>query len=305
MKRLAFSMLELIFVIVIMGILGKFGVEFISKAYKNFIYTKINTTLQNNSASAVEFIATRLQYRIKDSIISRQPTGNATDYEALSSVAPDDQSYTILEWIGTDIDGFRGDTVPYWSGVIDIDAPGAGTSVLISPQTNTTSINTLIGILSEGNSSISNAAIYFIGSGSDITQDYGWSGNTLYMQDQNGSMHPINSNGNTNEFIPKANNFSGVDIYEYYKLAWSAYAVSLEHNATNNTDNLFLYSNYQPWEGESYTQATKKDLLMQNVDTFRFMSIGSIVKLQICVKSDIIDGDSTGGYSICKEKTVY
>ena len=45
-KRFAFSMLELIFVIVILGVLSKFGVEFLAQAYNNFIFSKINNTLQ-------------------------------------------------------------------------------------------------------------------------------------------------------------------------------------------------------------------------------------------------------------------
>ena len=68
--RNAFTMIELIFVIVIMGILGKFGTEFLIQTYNNFIFTKVNNTLQSNSAQTIEFIASRLQHRIKDSVIA-------------------------------------------------------------------------------------------------------------------------------------------------------------------------------------------------------------------------------------------
>ena len=51
--RNAFTMLELIFVIVIIGILSKFGVEFIAQSYKGFIVSNINNTLQSQSATAV------------------------------------------------------------------------------------------------------------------------------------------------------------------------------------------------------------------------------------------------------------
>ena len=292
-------MLELVFVIVIMGIIGKFGVEFLAQAYKSFIYTKVNHTLQANSTTAVEFISTRLQHRIKDSIIARIP---GVQFDALADVNTSKASqYTVLEWISTDIDGFRGDSNPYWSGIADLDAVGAGNSLIISPQTNTTDINTLIDILSGGSgTSIDNAAIYFIGSNSDITLDYGWdtTDGGAYMQDQNGSMHPIQDTANPNELAPLAGTFS--TISEYYKLSWTANAIVLSSDG-----NLTLHSDYQPWEGDSYTAATKQDLLMQNVDTFQFMAIGSIVKIQVCVKTDIINGDATGGYSLCKEKTIY
>ncbi|MDQ7059830.1 MAG: prepilin-type N-terminal cleavage/methylation domain-containing protein [Sulfurimonas sp.] len=196
MKRYAFTMLELVFVIVIIGILGKFGVEFIAKAYKSFIFTSVNHNLQSNSAMAVEVIASRLQYRIKDSIIARRPSNPplATDpFDALADVNNTIAAqYTVLEWISADIDGFRGDSKPYWSGIADVDNPAVLpppiTNLLISPETNTTAINNLIQILSDdGNvgtppTTIANAALYFIGSNSDIIDDYGWSGNGAYQQ---------------------------------------------------------------------------------------------------------------------------
>jgi len=39
---------------------------------------------------------------------------------------------------------------------------------------------------------------------------------------------------------------------------------------------------------------------MENVDTFRFKAIGSIVKIQVCIKTDLVED-----YSLCKEKTIY
>lgn len=300
MKRYAFSMLELVFVIVIMGIIGKFGVEFLAKAYQSFIFTKINHSLQANTASSVEFIATRLQYRIKDSIIARKATGVATDFDALASVDSNvtvAQEYTILEWVSTDIDGFRGDNKPYWSGVADIDAVPLGTTnLIISPDTNTTAMNTLIGILSDTNSTINDGAIYFIGSNNDVVSGYGWDGSTVAIDAQSGAMHPINTTANINEFQLDTGNFS--EVYEYYSFAWTANAIVLSADG-----NLTLHTGYQPWEGESYTGADKQDLLMQDVDTFQFMAIGSIVKIQICVFTDLTKGEDR--YSICKEKTIY
>lgn len=294
MKRHAFTMLELVFVIVVMGIIGKFGVEFLAQAYKTFIFTKVNDSLQNNSSSTVEFIATRLQHRIKDSIIARKDNGS---FNALSDVdALTAQNYTVLEWVSTDIDNFRGDTTaPNWSGIADLDAVGAGANLIISPETNTTAINTLIGILSNSASGINNAAIYFIGSSSDITTDYGWSANSsAYLQDQNGSVHPIQSTGNINEFAPLASSFS--EVSEYYKLAWTANAIVLSADG-----NLTYHTDYQPWENnEGFADATKQDLLMQDVDTFQFMAIGTIVKIQVCVATDLVEE-----YAVCKEKTIY
>lgn len=297
MRRAAFTLLELIFVIVIMGILAKFGIELLSQAYKSFIFSSINNRLQSQSAAAVETIASRLQYRIKDSIIARK---TAADYKALASSDYGDAA-TILEWVATDIDGFRGNSavMPHWSGIIDIDL--SSSSVLISPRTNTGELNTLISTLSNSNSGIDNAAIYFVGSDSDIFTGYGWGG-AITTQDV--AMHPIRRSataGEENLLIPTNgatgadNNLSGVNVYEYYQLAWTAYAVV--HTPADG--NLTLYYDYQPWEGQSYTDGASATL-MEDVDTFRFKAAGSIVKIQVCVRTDLMED-----YSLCKEKTVF
>lgn len=287
-RRSAFTMLELIFVIVIMGIIGKFGVEFLAQSYRQFIFSSINNRLQSNSAMAVELISAKLQNRIKDSVIARQA---GVTFQALAGSTLGDNA-DVLEWVGADMEGFRGETKPLWSAVIDLDISDA--NQLTSPETNTTAINTLIGDLSYGGSGVNDAALYFIGSNTDIN-GFGYNG---VIADQNQVMHPIKSvAGNADRFAPNTgvNTFSGVDIYEYYKLAWTAYAVV--HTADGN---LTLYYDYQPWQGENYA-AGKSALLMQDVSTFRFRSIGSVVKIQVCVKSNLTGEE----YSICKEKTVF
>ena len=288
--RRAFSMIELIFVIVIMGIIAQFGTEFLAEAYKSFIFSKVNNRLQSNSATAVEFIASRLQYRIKDSVIARK---DASDFKALEDA---NSSYTIIEWVSSDAEGFRGLSQSYWSGIIDVGNSDANSSLLISPETNTTSMNQLIEKLSYGDSDINSSAIYFIGSDSDIN-GYGWDGNAL--TDQSDVMHPIKTGDNINQFVPRkggttdTNSFKDVNIYEYYKFAWTANALVVENN------NLIFYYDYQPWNGDEYSDG-KSAIIVQNVSTFRAMAIGSVMKIQLCVKSTLIEE-----YSLCKEKTIF
>ena len=295
MKK-AFTMMELIFVIVIVGILSKYGVEFMAQAYKGFIFSKINNTLQGQSSSAVEFISKRLSYRIKDSVIARKANGT---YTSVSNATG--SNYTILEWVGSDSDNFRGDALPNYSSIIDLNASTA--SNLHSPDTNTTRLNTLIGRLSQGNSSLSTSALYFIGSNSDITTSYGWTNGTpAFSTQKNVAMHRIKAGTTTEDFSSSIAgvDFSGVDVFEYYKLAWTAYAI-VYNTATKK---LKLYYDYQPWAGESYSTSgknIKSILIMDNVSTFKFGAIGSLIKVQVCVQSQLT-GEK---YSICKEKTIY
>jgi len=296
-KRTAFTMIELIFVIVIMGIIGKFGVEFLAQAYESFIFSKINNELQSNSETAVETIASRLQYRIKDSVIAR-----TTKISAPVAIADATGSnYKVLEWVGVDEDGFRGISddntsayLPNWSGIIDLDA--GDKNRLISPQTNTAKVDAMISDLSSTNHGVDDAALYFIGANTNIQTGYGWNG---ALTNQQGAMHPIKKTANANEFTSSNGvDFSGIDIYEYYQLAWTAYAIVYEPG-TNHKGTLRLYYDYQPWNGGKLSDG-KSAILMENVSTFQFMSIGSIMKIQVCTTSDLVEE-----YSLCKEKTIF
>ncbi len=316
-KRSAFTMIELIFVIVIMGIIGKFGVEFLAQAYRDFIFSKVNHELQANSGAAVELIAARLKNRIKDSVIARTGVPPAAPV-AIANADGTAANYTVLEWVGYDYEGFQGrlNTNPNWSGIIDLNNTNAGINMLVSPGTDTNVTNALISDLSDTNSSINNAALFFIGANSDIQTGYGWDGNLTAINTQDGAMHPISSlAGQVDRFLPFVGDFSGTDVYEYYKLAWTAYAIVYEPGA-NNLGTLRLYWDYQPWKdrngdgsGDQFNDAgivVKSAIIMENVSTFQFTAIGSIMKIQVCTKSTVIDGVNDGqGYSLCKEKTVF
>jgi type II secretory pathway pseudopilin PulG len=298
MRRHGFTFIELIFVVIIMGFLGKYGIEFLAQAYNNFIFSNLNNSLQSRSASAVESIASRLQFRIKDSIIARDVIAPVPDpnYQALASSTFGDDA-TVLEWVGSDIEGYRGVNSPNWSGVIDLYNAATSSTSLVSPDTNITATSALINVLSYTNSTVNDAAIYFIGSDTNINQ-YGWDGAAL--ADQNvSSIHPINANVVVNDRFTSGiagDDFNSTDVYEYYQLAWTAYAVV--HNTVNG--DLTLYYDYQPWNGQDYLTDGKTALLMENVSTFRFKAIGSIVKIQVCVNTDLVED-----YSLCKEKTIY
>lgn len=303
----AFTMLELVFVIVIMGILAKFGVEFLAQAYNSFMFSKINNELQSNSATAVEFVSTRLQHRIKDSVIVRNTIAGYPGTIQPLQGGTKDENATVLEWISADIDGFRGEWIggttnlnlPNWSGIIDIDDGNA--TALVSKGSDTTKINSLINTLSYTNSDINDTAIYFIGSAA-TTNAWGYNG---AITDQNRSMHPITSiSGQPTHFAPDTGvvDFSGPPIWEYYKLAWTAYAVELrDYNNTTNSGTLTLWYDYQPWEGDVYNTDGKSSIIMNNVSSFQFRAIGSLIKIQVCVKSLLTNEE----YSICKEKTTF
>ncbi|MEN8146913.1 MAG: prepilin-type N-terminal cleavage/methylation domain-containing protein [Campylobacterota bacterium] len=279
--RKGFTLIEFIFVIVIFGIMSKFGAEILYKIYENYVYSNTFNRLQNQSEAAVKQIANRLQYRIKDSTIARDSL--AAGVEPIGS---NDGTESVLEWIGVDIDGWKGTatTAPDWSGFIDLQASNA--AALVSP--GTTTVPTTLG----------NPAIFFIGSNVDLNGTaFGWD-RVGAMPNQANDMHPVTFTAGVGLESATAGDFTGEDVYEYYQLAQTAYSVSLE-----GTD-LLLYYNYQPWNGvHSYSAGTQSSLIMENVTSFKFTSMGDIMIIQVCVG----DGNVTGlsEYSICKEKVVF
>ena len=261
MRRKAFTMLELIFVIVIIGIIAKFGVEMLVKAYDNYLFSTVQNRLEQSTGFALQEIANRLSYRIKPSVIVRDKANHdfTSDYTSLADANSSLGSNAILEWIGYDDAGFRGSyngtwNAPDWSGFIDVNNPAHTSSILISPETNTTAENDVIKALSGGSADINTSAIYFIGSNTNI-HGFGWGG---AIKNQQQVMHPIESNATNIDILqsnpskfPSPSDFNGTRVYEFYQLAWSAYAlVYSDANASqnvgyiqkldnNNSNNLF------------------------------------------------------------------
>ncbi|PHR55359.1 MAG: protein containing prepilin-type N- cleavage/methylation domain protein [Arcobacter sp.] len=314
--RNAFTFIELVFVIVVIGILAKFGTNILLTTYKTATASFVNNKILADTELTLSQLSNRLQYRIRSSVVARN--GAAGGFSGLASAGGGE---TVLEWIGYDIDGWLGtaaSTDPTWSGFIDVNNAGAlgvARNYLESPGTNTGNVNTTIQALSPGaaGTGISNSAIFFTGENSNTLTDYGWDENAELFQSTTAA-HRINSLGGglvtqlADATLPlPLSTFAGTDIYENYKLAWTAYAVSLEDGDGDGVnDDLVLYYDYQPWEGEAYDDANSSSvLLLQNVDTFTFQAIGETIKIQICVSDNDALGAGDGGYAVCQETAIF
>ena len=306
--RRGFSLIELVFVIVVMGILAKFGTNLLMTVYRGYAASTVNNRLQVDAELALKQVSNRLQYRIKDSVIARDP---GVAFGSLSS-AP--ANVTVLEWIGYDIDGWLGTSRvgtaaepvfnrPTWSGFIDISHPNAvlnaatvNAAYLQSPGTDTGLADGVIQALSVNGTDINDSTIYFTGANSNVETDYGWNG-VQNFQDITAA-HRVGTGAlATGLYDITGSTFTNTDVYENYKLAWTAYALAIEGN------DLALYYDYQPWMGETYLNNGRRVLLLQNVDTFKFAGIGETIKVQICVNEQNTLGG--GQYAICKETAIF
>jgi len=322
--RKAFTLIELVFVIVIIGILAKFGTNILLTAYTSYAASTTNNKMLGNVELTLKQISNRLQYRLKDSVVVRGPAG----FTDLSNA---DADHTMLEWVGYDIDGWLGSansTNPTWSGFIDIDDPGSigsqavlAASYLESPGTNTNLISTTITSLAADGSdtNINSSAIFFTGANSNVLTDYGWNGVAENNHSITASHHITGDAANVTRLVDNTGvtSFSGTDVYENYKLAWTAYAISIEDfNGDGATypsgefqgdliQDLVLYYDFQPWTGETAAANATPVLLLQNVDTFTFRGIGDTIMIQVCVNDLDALGAADGGYSVCQEIAIF
>ena len=296
-----FTMLELVFVIVILGIVASIGASLIAQVYESYIVQRALHRTSVKAELAAMQIANRLTYRISSSVIGRKLDG--ITYLPLDQV-PDD-TYKILEWISYDNDSFSAQSKPGWSGFCDVE----------SNETNRTSISTpgsnLIGsttpIINNLGGAISDAAIIFAGHEYSPTKNY--IANCMGFDDAT-CISPVNSVDDNITIRVTDNNVKVMT--DQYKLVWSAYAVvptvltstELDERGFKSTDVIYdisLHYNYQPWKGDTYLDnTTLNSTLVTNVESFRFVGKGDTVRFKICVVESI--GDTS--IRSCKEKAV-
>ena len=276
--RDAFSLLELIFVIVILGIVSSLGSEIIAEVYKNYILQRAYHRASIKTELATTQIANRLVYAIPGTAIRR--VGKTGAPEALTDeLSHGSDDYTVLQWVGYDADSFTShdgsgtdERYPGWSGFCDVDA--STHSSIVTRGSNLDLADTIIRNLSKNTSGvatkdITDAAIYF----PNIRNEH-------------------NISAGTAETITLESN--ATKIVEHYKLAWSSYALVVENG------DLFLYYNFTPATDASI--GTNKSLLLKNISTFKFRGDGHTIRLKIC-KNESIGEDFN--ITSCKEMAVF
>jgi len=259
-------MLELVFVIVILGIIASIGAEIIAKVYESYIVQRAEHRATLKTELAATQIANRLSAAIPGTVYRIRNNNNYESIEAdFSGTTGDD--YKGLQWVASDKDSFNAATTPGWSGFCDIDV--STQSSIITPGSDLNATDIIIKNLSNNSKTVSNAAIYF-------------------PYDLNG--HDISTG--TGELITLDNNVS--KIVEHYKLAWSSYALIVEGG------NLYLYYNFNPLPATPVENT--RSLLLENVSTFKFKGAGRTIRFKIC-KEEPISADIN--ISACKEKAVF
>jgi prepilin-type N-terminal cleavage/methylation domain-containing protein len=302
-NKKAFTMIEVIFVIIILGIISSIGSTIIAQLYENYILQRAIHRVSLKTELAVNQIVNRLTYRIPNSVIAKNPTTKT--FIKLEDVSPGitDINNSVLEWIGYDNDSFSAQARPGWSGYCDTSSSNTTTNALATPGSNLNASSTIITNLG-GN--IAQLALLFGLNGAahntaNIPQDadcYGYGGNTTCI-------HQVTITPPTT----LTTNQNAVNIATHYKLAWTAYALvpvaPSDGTAISNTNfDLALYYNYQPWNATQYdNNATSSSIILRKATAFKFSELGGTLRIKLCATEQIGDA-STTNISVCKEKVV-
>ena len=307
MKR-AFTLLELIIVIVILGIIAMMSFNAIMNIYSNYFQTRTVNELETQTEIALEQISKRLEHRIKPSVIARKPSGGFLSLN--DSRVNLNSGYEILEFIPYAYEIFN--DVPSgsskagrYSGYVDLanSSPATG---LISPGSNFTTevIETIKDLTCKDDAS---GCVDFENKDGGVVAIF----SDVYYDVQNSFGYKDNLNldiakvgvkstdGNTLEI----SGFANKQISEQYHLAYTANAIVPEQSTdlkdtANGVFDLNLYYDYRPWMGQGYKNG-EKATLAKNVTRFVFIEKNGVIVLKLCMRA------KNSEITICKSKAVY
>lgn len=275
--RKAFSLIELIFVIVILGIVASIGSEIIAKVYGSYIIQRALYRATMKTELALEQIGNRLRYAIAGTVGARADTSHS--WEEISTVTSSNDK--VLQWVAYDGESFEaipsgGGRTPGWSGFCDLNK--SSKTKLSSPGSKFSLADTIIKNLSDNTKDLNSTVVYFMdvydgATGLPRYYDVKWSDDTHLAFD--------NSNDK--------------NASERYKLAWTSYALSVENG------DLYLYYNFPPYPGASLGNASKS-LLLKHVSNFRFKGGEGSIRIKICLEEPMA---ADANVTACKEKVIF
>ncbi len=321
MRRVGFTLIEMVMVIVILGIVSMIGSDVISKMFRGHINAKITNDLEQKSDIVIDQIAKRLRNAIRPSIIARNSGDDRYKYltdENLSGISPD-----MIEWLGRDYESFMGDpsdsNKPGWSGFIDVNSSQTTKKSFYTPGSKLSYASDVIESLSDNSTSLDDVnkrypALVFkcAMSRDDNKSKWGWdhdrsaypndTNNTLVVKRRGEDILDIVSITGRGGIVLDQRNYLK-QVCEQYYLTWSAYAIIPDRTGGNKHDfKLVLKYNYQPWYGDTYDDAKGEAILAEHVSAFRVRAFMDNIRIKVCLNDGNVTGTKLG---FCKEKVLY
>lgn len=305
----AFTMIELLFVIVILGLVGGIVLETIRQYYENIYRTQEYTKRVSDADHILDQVSKYFENAISSSIVNLDSDAINEGTCKVPEVGDLSHNYTIA-FVGPDIDSLHGvsGSRPGWN---------EDTLLIVGNQINAADANyTMAGNIIHAldlNSSanLTNSAIYESNSADiDTCTRFGLNGGSI------GSLgyHRITASTPTVLTLNTENN--ATDGKRKYLLR-TGYAFRV----LNNGD-FMMYSNFLPWANQRYNTGVnrKENILGQNVahfyadydatdfqDNSNLSDRGLVWRLKVCMRgldANLSDTD-VEGQTICRERRVH
>ncbi|MBN2870185.1 MAG: type II secretion system protein [Campylobacterales bacterium] len=308
-KRSAFTMIELLFVIVILGIVGGFALEAIRNYYEGIYRTSEYTKRVAQADHILEQLSKYFENAISSSIVNLDEDNTLNNCK-IPIAGDEDHDYTVA-FIAVDTDSQRG----MWNNTLGRYQPGWSEDVAVNENNitakdaNNSFAASIIDAL--GTSTLAESAIYNTDS-SDVNACARFNLNTA----SGGSgFHTISSVPNTEMLSLNTVPAHGKRKY----LLRTAYAFRVEDNGSFS-----MYTNFRPWRTpheryDTYANVQQR-VLGENVAHFYadynatdfstnpdLSDRGLVWRLKVCMQG--LDTNlSTSTYEgdvICRERRVY
>jgi hypothetical protein len=327
MKKLSFTMIEIIFVIVILSLIGVGSFKAIQMLYERYYQVNIITKFTIISQTLLDEVGTILYYRTPLTAIGYSPSDG--DFKKLEDV--DEEKYSIFEWMSEANDakkhfGMRGPTYGY-TGFIDMDASNRDTLTLVTKDFNITDTNDTINTIFDNREDLNRSVgIIFAGNldkgtlDSDYNNSFGWHG---YQHKKLFLINRVKQTGVDANFT-MTSDIENNKIYAKYYLTTSAWGIARGAdinksapclNGLNVDDNtLLLFFNYRPWNNETFcadphqnkTETTEGNvsILARDVTAFRVKAVSYHLELKVQFERPLYRG-SDRNITITKQKVVF
>lgn len=315
MKR-AFTLLELVVVIVVLGIIAMMSFNAIMNIYSNYFQTRTVNELETQTEIALEQISKRLEHRIKPSVIARKTDGA---FLALNDSGVNlDAKYEILEFIPYAYEIFNdvpsgSNKAGRYSGYADLAKSSPATG-LISPGSNfsTEVVETIKDLTCREDTNATcvdftkkdgGVVAIFSDVYYNVQSSFGYSNGTVPVSLDIAKVGVKGGQSGLNGDTLEISGFDGKQISEQYHLAYTANAIVPEQSAdpkdaANGVFDLNLYYDYRPWMGQGYKNG-EKATLAKNVTRFVFTEKNGVIVLKLCMRA------KNSEITICKSKAVY
>ncbi len=315
-NKKAFTLIEMIFTLIILSILSIGTFISIKHLYQRVAKSRAISDLSSNSQVIVDEISSLLYDRVPTSVIGYNPADNN-----FKSIYQLQGNFHILEWIGTATEALKKRD---YSGFIDMDGSNKIDNIVKSFGVNKSGINEILKNKFGGNNNIANAGVALIFSGtfdegvigSDFNNSFGWHGYKHNL------VYDINITDNNISF----GTVRPDEIYEKYYLVDSAYAIArgadinqnaacikafnfLKANSKDINNTLFLFYNFRPWKDETFCADPNSagegnvTILSSEVSGFESGLINNSIYFELTLQRNIRGTDNN--VTISKQKVVF